>query len=108
MSAEISPRAYWVVFLALMLLLALTVAVSFLHLGPLGVAMSLTIAAAKAALVILYFMHARVASRLTRVFVVTGFLWLGILFELTLTDYLTRSWLPVSESWSPSVTVHRP
>jgi hypothetical protein len=49
-----------------------------------------------------------VASRLTRVFVVTGFLWLGILFELTLTDYLTRSWLPVSESWSPSVTVHRP
>jgi len=52
------------------------------------------IAACKALLVILFFMHVRYSSRLTWVFVGAGFFWLMILLALTLVDVLSRRWLP--------------
>ena len=52
------------------------------------------IAACKALLVILFFMHVRYSSRLTWVFVGAGFFWLMILLSLTLADVLSRRWLP--------------
>jgi len=45
-------------------------------------------------LVIFYFMHVRYSSPLTWVFAGAGFLWLIILIVLTLSDFLTRNWLP--------------
>jgi cytochrome c oxidase subunit 4 len=53
---------------------------------------AITIAVIKATLVAWFFMHLRDSTRLTWVFAVSGIFWLGILFVLTLTDYLTRSW----------------
>ena len=50
---------------------------------------AMVIASIKAALVVLYFMHVKYASRLTKVFVAAAFLWLAILFALTFADYLT-------------------
>jgi hypothetical protein len=41
-------------------------------------------------LVILFFMHVRYSSRLTWLFVLAGFIWLAIMVDLTLSDYLTR------------------
>ena len=54
---------------------------------------ALGIAIAKATLVILFFMHVIHSTRLTWVVVASSFLWLGVLFVLTFTDYLTRLWL---------------
>jgi caa(3)-type oxidase subunit IV len=51
---------------------------------------ALVIAGTKSALVFLFFMHVRFASRLTQLFALTGFAWLAILLALTLNDYLTR------------------
>ena len=85
-----SPVVYVVIFLALMVLTAITVSVAFVELGPLNDIAALGIAVTKASLVILYFMHVRHSSRVTRVVVVAGFLWLAILIGLTLNDYLTR------------------
>jgi len=45
-------------------------------------------------LVILFFMHVRWSTRLTWVVVASGFFWLIILFALTMTDYMSRGWVP--------------
>jgi cytochrome c oxidase subunit 4 len=91
-------KHYVQVWLALLLLLAATVGVGCLPLSAaLGTALSLSIAAVKAALVLLFFMHVKAAKSLTRVFVGGGLFWLGILFSLTLTDYLSRGWLPTGQ-----------
>ena len=64
--------------------------------GQLNVIIALTIAVVKATLVVLYFMHVRYSSKLTWVFVCAGIIWLFILFAFTLSDYLTRGWVPIA------------
>ena len=99
-SQHVSLATYLWVFAALMALLILTIAVAFfVHAGDLNLIIALVIATIKAALVVLYFMHVKYASRLTKIFVVSGILWLAILFTFTFADYLTRGWLPVSRGW---------
>jgi cytochrome c oxidase subunit 4 len=84
---------YYLVFLALLVGTALTVAVAFVDLGALNNVLMLGIAMTKALLVILFFMHVRWSTRLTWVVVASGFFWLLILFGLTMMDYLTRGWV---------------
>jgi len=102
---HVSIRAYVIVFVALMALLVATVLayrIPFRQwgMGPLVVVVAFAIATVKAVLVVLYFMHVKQASRLTKVFVVTGLAWLAILMALTLNDYLTRSWQDMSKGWT--------
>ena len=84
-------RTYSLVFAALLAMLALTVAVAFVPLGGWSPVAAMTIAVAKAVLILLYFMHLRHAEGLVRVFAVSGLVWLLLLFALLLSDYLTRS-----------------
>ncbi len=88
-----SPTVYIAIFLALMVLTAVTVWVAFQDLGPLNDIVALTIAVSKASLVILYFMHVRYSTPFTKLVVVSGFLWLIFLIAITLSDYLTRGWI---------------
>ena len=76
---------------ALMLLLAATVGLAYVDLGPLNTAAAMSISLAKAALIIIVFMRLREASGLIRVAMAAGFFWLGILFLLSLSDYFTRT-----------------
>ena len=100
MSEHIIPRkVYFTIFAVLMVLLAVTVGVAYIHLGELNVVAAMTIAVTKAVLIILYFMHVRYSSRLSWVWVGAGFFWLVIMFALTFSDYLTRGWLPVPTGW---------
>jgi cytochrome c oxidase subunit 4 len=95
MSEHIVPtRVYYLVFLALMVGTAATVWAAYLDLGFANTAVAMGIAVTKATLVILYFMHVKYSSRLTWVVVASGFIWLGILFVLGLSDYLSRGWIP--------------
>jgi cytochrome c oxidase subunit IV len=94
MAGHVSPkRVYYVIFASLMVLTAVTIGVAFINLGPLNFPVALAIAIVKATLVILFFMHVKYSSRLTKLTVGTGFFFLLVLFTLTLTDYLTRGWL---------------
>jgi cytochrome c oxidase subunit 4 len=94
MSGHVAPKSmYYSVFAALMVGTALTVLVAFYDLGPLNNVLMLGIAMTKATLVILYFMHVRWATRLTWVVAASGFVWLLILFGITMSDYLTRGWV---------------
>jgi cytochrome c oxidase subunit IV len=89
----VPTRLYVVIFAALLLGTALTVLAAKFDLGPLNNVVMLTIACAKATLVILYFMHVRWSTRLTWVVAVSGFFWLMIMFTFTMTDYISRGWL---------------
>src|SRR5262245_63449930 len=100
MSEYIVPKSiYYRVFLALMVLLAITIAISYLHLGRLNIFLALTVSVAKMLLIVLYFMHIRYNSRLSWVVASAGVFWLGILFVLVLADYLTRGLMPVPTGW---------
>jgi cytochrome c oxidase subunit IV len=93
--SHVAPKSlYYSVFLALMVGTVITVAVAFFDLGPLNNVVMLAIAMAKALLVVLYFMHVRWSSRLTWVVASAGFFWLLVLFVLTMSDYMTRGWVP--------------
>ena len=89
----VSVRTYFVVYLALLALLALTVTAAYLPLGSLGVVIALTIAVVKALLVMLYFMHLRYSNRLIWLFAGAGFVWLAILLFYSISDYLSRGWI---------------
>jgi cytochrome c oxidase subunit IV len=88
-----SKKLYLAVFAALLVLTYLTVAVSKIELGRFNTIVALTIAVVKALLVVLFFMHVRHSTRLTKLVVVGGFMWLALLIGLTMTDILTRGWL---------------
>ncbi len=88
-----SPLTYAAVFGGLLLLTLLTVLVSYSNLGVWTVPAALTIAVTKATLVVLFFMHLLHSSKLTWIILAAGLFWLGIMLALTLSDYLSRSWL---------------
>ena len=95
---KISKRTYYLIFAALLVLMVMTVAARFVNFGAtINVLIALTIAIAKTVLIVLYFMHVRFNERLVQVFVGAAFLWLIILFVLTMGDYVVRDWPPALE-----------
>lgn len=84
-------RPLFLVWLALTGLLASTIAASFLLTGPVSLAASIAIAAAKAALIFWFYMHLNESSGVVRLVAVGAVVWLMILFILTSADFATRS-----------------
>jgi cytochrome c oxidase subunit 4 len=102
MHHEITKSTYYKVFAALMALLVVTVIATYIPWGSrIGIVIAMAIAIIKATLVVLYFMHVKGSSGLTKVFVVAGLAWLAILMLITLADYHTRPWL----SRNPAMTI---
>jgi len=92
----VPPRTYLLVYVALLLLTAATVGFSLVPVGTTWhTLVGLTIATVKATLVILFFMHVLYSTRLTWLVALSGLVWVAILIGLTLTDYLSRSPLPL-------------
>ena len=111
MTGHVVPvRVYVGIFLALLVLTALTTGVAFVNLGPWNTVVALAIAVAKMMLVVLFFMHVRSSSSLTRIVILAGFFWLAILIAFTLTDVGTRYWSPTPQGWTappPAPAVQR-
>ena len=89
-----SARSYVLVWMALMLLLGLTLGSAYIHMGWFNVTVNLGVSVAKMLLVMTFFMHLRNASALVRIFSSIGFLWLLALLVLSLSDYLSRIHIP--------------
>lgn len=87
----VPTKIYYRVAAALFVLFVLTVVVAYVDFGDLNIYIAMSIAILKATLVVLYFMHVRYHSKVTWIFASAGFIWLIILFVLTLADYHTRS-----------------
>ena len=88
-----SVGTYAAVWLALLVMTGLTTAVAYVNLGAFSIVVALTIAVCKMLLVALFFMHVRHSTKLTKLVVLGGLLWLGILLCLTMMDFATRSWI---------------
>jgi cytochrome c oxidase subunit 4 len=88
-----SVKTYAAVWIVLLILTGVTTTVAYVDLGPFSVVIALTIAAVKMLLVALFFMHIRHSTKLTKLVVAGGMLWLAILIALTLSDYISRGWL---------------
>ena len=90
-----SVATYTIVWVSLLIATAVTSAVAFIDLGPFSVVVALAIAVLKMLLVALFFMHVRHSTKLTRLVVMGGLMWLGILITLSMADFITRGWIGV-------------
>jgi cytochrome c oxidase subunit 4 len=85
-------KMYYVTFIILMVGTIVTYLAAKVELGLFNAPVALTIAVTKAVFVVLFFMHVKDSTRLTKVTIVAGVFWLAILLTLTMTDFLTRPW----------------
>jgi cytochrome c oxidase subunit 4 len=87
-----SVGQYFLIFIALLVLLFLSVGVAYIKSEhrTLLTLVGFTIAAIKGLLIILFFMHVKFGSRLTWLFAFSSFFFLLIMVWLTMNDYGTR------------------
>jgi cytochrome c oxidase subunit 4 len=83
-------RIYIIVWIALLILTALTWWVSYVNLGMGNVAVALLIASVKAALVALFFMQLRHENRLVWAFALVPLFFLALIIFGTLSDTMFR------------------
>jgi cytochrome c oxidase subunit 4 len=89
-----SAKLYYTVFFALIVGTVLTYLAALVDFGFFNNVVMLAIAVTKMMLVMLFFMGVRWNSRLTWVVAGSGFFFLLIMFTITMSDYLTRGWVP--------------
>lgn len=90
---------YLAVFITLLIATGVTTWVAFQDLGNWNVVVALAIAFCKATLVVLFFMHLRYNKGLSRIILVGGLFWLGIMITFTLADELSRHWQINPQPW---------
>lgn len=98
----VSPVTYGLILLALLVATASTVWASYIDLGEWHIAPGLTlfwnpvialaIASTKMTLVVLFFMHIKYSTKLTKLTVASGLFIFLVLVGMTLSDYMTRAW----------------
>lgn len=88
---------YFSVFGALMVLTALTIWVAFQDFGWLNNVIAVGIAVIKATLVILWFMHVRYSSRLTKSVLLVSIFFFLVLVAFVFADTLTRGMLEIAD-----------
>lgn len=88
----VSPKIYAIVAVALLVLTATTAGVSYIELGVFNAIVALAIAVIKAMIVVLFFMHLKYSSKLTKLTAISGiFIFLGLI-SMTMADYISRAW----------------
>ena len=88
-----SVGTYVVVFVALLVLAALTTGIAYINLGEFNTVVALGIAVIKMSLVGLFFMHLWHSRGLARIVVLAGFFWLALMVSGVLADVFSRSWI---------------
>ena len=86
----ITRKTYVVIWAILMSLTALTAFASLYDLKAWSAVVAVVIAATKATIIALFFMHIKYADRITKVVALAALFWLGIMFVLTASDFFTR------------------
>ena len=89
-----SKKTYYTIFTILIAMTLFTIQAAFIDLGPLNTPIALGIASFKAILVILYFMHVRYNPKLLWLFIGGAVAWLVLMILVTMSDYMSRGWLP--------------
>jgi cytochrome c oxidase subunit IV len=88
----VSPRIYVIVGSTLLVLTGATVWASYQEWGVFNPIAALAIAVVKAMIVVLFFMHVKYSSKLTKLTVFCGLFTFLTLIGMTLADYVSRAW----------------
>jgi cytochrome c oxidase subunit IV len=88
----VPPRIYIIIVSILLFMTALTVWASYIEMGVFNPIVALAIGVFKATLVVLFFMHVKYSTRLTKLVVGSGIFVFLVLIGMTLSDYFTRAW----------------
>jgi cytochrome c oxidase subunit 4 len=88
----VSPLIYIIVGSSLLVLTGVTVWASFQEWGNFNAVAALAIAVVKAMIVVLFFMHVKYSSKLTKLTVFCGLFTFLTLVGMTLADYISRAW----------------
>lgn len=88
----VPPTVYLTIGSILLVLTGVTVWASYLELGVFNPIIALFIACVKATIVVLFFMHVKYSSKLTKLTVGAGLFTFLALIGMTLSDYFTRAW----------------
>jgi cytochrome c oxidase subunit IV len=88
------------VWAALVAFTIITALVATVNLGEFNIVVALIIAVTKASLVAWIFMGVRHTTSLTKLFVVAGLVWLGIMILITASDYTSRGWTYQAQPWA--------
>ncbi|HEV3276487.1 MAG TPA: cytochrome C oxidase subunit IV family protein [Terriglobia bacterium] len=106
MSEHVLPKKlYFVIFASLIVLTAITTGAAFIDLGPFNTVVALVIAVCKASLVVLFFMHLKYQTGMTRVVILAALLWLAVLIGITMSDVFTRHWTEKGAPWQHSSAI---
>ena len=81
-----STKFYLGIFSVLVCLTLLTIAVSYVHLGPLNLVVAIVIASMKAGLVVLFFMHLKYEAKFNVLIFVCSLMFIGVFFAYTSND----------------------
>jgi cytochrome c oxidase subunit IV len=90
----VSLRTYLFTYAGLLALTLSTVLIGYVDLGWGSMFIAVLIAACKATLIAMFFMHALVEKKLVWLVIAGAIVWFLILISLTMGDYFTRGWLP--------------
>lgn len=88
----VPPRVYITIVLILLVMTAITVGASYVEMGVFNPIVALAIGVFKATLVVLFFMHVKYSTKLTKLTVGAGIFTFLVLISLTLADYVSRAW----------------
>jgi cytochrome c oxidase subunit IV len=88
----VSPLIYIIVGSTLLVLTGATVWASYQEWGNFNAVAALAIACVKAVIVVLFFMHVKYSSKLTKLTVFCGLFTFLALIGMTLSDYFSRAW----------------
>lgn len=86
---QLIRRPLWAL-IALIILVIATTGLAFVHMGPMNLVVSLLIAGAKVAIIVVIFMELLKGSGVQILAAAVGVFWLTFLFLLAFSDYLSR------------------
>ena len=89
-----SVGTYWVVIVALMVLLIITLGAAAVDLGAMNLPIAMAIAVVKAAIVMTYFMHLKFSSAVVRTFALMALVFLVLLWLFPMADFMSRGMMP--------------
>lgn len=89
-------RALLLAYVSMLALLAANIFIGFLNLGWFSMFIALVIAVLQAGILALFLMFGLFEKALVRVVMGGALVWFMILVTLTMTDYITRNWVPIA------------
>ncbi len=93
---NLSAKTYVIAYLAMLCLLGLNIGISFFNLGWGNMLIALVLGGMEAAVLVGVLMQGLYEKPMIHIVMGGAALWFLILISLTMTDYITRNWLPIS------------